>query len=122
MDNAKFDRIIGTLTGLPDVKQVKPTTVASVMPIVGAMVTYVIQTYRSKESGYVLFLQVVDAEGRERFVLPHKVVEAIYRQRDRLADRSTPDSRTRKRKSQELARRRKEREARRAAYASRSKG
>ena len=117
-----FDRIMGTLTDLPDVRQNKPTTVSTMLPIVGAVTTYVIQAYKSKESGYVLFLQVVDAEGRERFVLPHRVVEAICRQRDRLVDRSTPDSRARKRKAQERARRRAERETRRAAFAARKSG
>jgi hypothetical protein len=117
-----FDRVIGTLTDLPDVRQNKPTTVTTMLPIVGAVTTYVVQMYKSQESGHVLFLQVVDAEGRERFVLPHKVVEAIARQRERLADRSTPESRARKRKAGERARRRKEREARRATFASRKSG
>lgn len=114
----KFDRVLGMLHDLPDVKQTRPSTVTAVMPILGDVQTYVVQTYRQGPD-YIGFLQMVDAEGRERIVIPAKVMRAIYRQRDSLMDRSTPESRARDRKRRDRERRRKEREARREKWRAR---
>lgn len=108
---AKFDRVLGMLHDLPDVKQTRPSTVTAVMPILGDVQTYVVQTYR-QGTAYIGFLQMVDADGRERIVIPSKVMAAIYRQRDSLLDRSTPESRARERKRRERIKRRKDKAAR----------
>jgi len=78
-----FDRIIGAIDGLPGVSKARPSTVTTVLPIVGNAQTYVVQTYKG-DDGFYLFLQMVDAEGRARVAIPPKVAEAIYRQRDAL--------------------------------------
>lgn len=113
---AKFDRILGDLTGLPDVKMSRPSTQLDVLPIVGDAVTYVVTTARS-EAGFTIFLQIVDAEGRARLVIPPRVSAALYRQRQSLADRSTPASRQRAKKARETAKAKRDREARRKKWA-----
>ena len=113
----KFDRVMGSLTGLPDVKQTRPSTVLDTTPIVGDTRAYIVQTFRTPDQGFLAFLQIVDGEGRARIILPHKVVEAIGRQRAKLTDRSTPDSRARKARTREVAKRRRERAERKARYA-----
>jgi hypothetical protein len=96
-----FDRVIGAIDGLPDVHKSRPTTVTTVMPIVGRSQTYVAQTYRDKEGRFTVFLQMVDAEGRARIVVPPKVMAAVYRQRESLvtkARRATARATSEKRK------------------------
>lgn len=78
-----FDRIIGSIDGIPNSRKAKPSTVTSVTPMLGRSQTYVVQTYQT-EDGFFGFVQMVDAEGRARVVLPPKVMSAIYRQRDAL--------------------------------------
>lgn len=117
----KFDRVMGSLTGLPDVKQTRPSTVLDTTPIVGDTRAYIVQTFRTPDQGFLTFLQIVDGEGRARIILPHKVVEGIVRQRTKLTDRSTAESRARKARTREVARKRKEKEARKAAWAARHK-
>ncbi len=115
---AKFDRVLGMLDGLPDVKQTRPSTVTTILPILGDSQTYVMRTFR-QGSEYIGFLEMVDADGRERIVIPSKVMAAIYRQRTSLTDNSTPASRARERKRKEREKARREREARKAAWRAR---
>ena len=91
----RFDRVMGTLTGLPGVRMTRPATVMSAVPIINEVTTAVIQTYRTEDDGYLIFLQVVDATGHLRIVIPDRIAQAIYRQRAALVDRSTPESRRR---------------------------
>lgn len=112
----RFDKVMGTLHDLPDVRETKPTTVMQTIPILNETTTAVVQTYRSEEDGFVIFVQIVDPTGHMRIVLPDKVAMAIYRQRDRLMDRSTPESRARKRASAERARKRAEKAERSAEW------
>lgn len=78
-----FDRIAGTIDGLPDVRKTRPSTFSDVQPILGDVSTYIVQTY-STEEGMVAFVQTIDANGSTRIVLPPKVTAALYRQRDSL--------------------------------------
>ncbi len=80
----KFDRMLGGLTGLPDVTHTKPSTVVTVSPLIGAAQTFIIQTYRQKEVGDTIFLQYVDDEGSKRLVIPPAAAETILRQHDSL--------------------------------------
>src|SRR5437016_1206910 len=92
----RFDKVHGVLTGLPDVRMTKPATILESVPIVNLTTTAVVQTYRNlEEDTFVIFLQLVDATGHTRLVIPDRVARAIYRQRDNLMDRSTPESRRR---------------------------
>jgi hypothetical protein len=79
-----FDRIIGAIDGLPGVTKARPTSVTTIMPILGNSQTYVVQTYKDDDEGFYVFLQMVDAEGRARIAIPPKVAAAIYRQRESL--------------------------------------
>jgi hypothetical protein len=83
-----FDRVIGGLHGLPEHEFSRPSTVTSVLPMVGRSQTYVVQTCRMPGGGYVGFLQMVDAEGRARIAIPEKVMAALYRQREQLVKRA----------------------------------
>jgi hypothetical protein len=80
----KFDLVMGNLTGLPDVTRTKETTVNTVLPVVGAAQTFIVQTFRQREVGDTLFVVYVDGEKSVRLVLPPKVTEAIARQREAL--------------------------------------
>jgi len=77
----RFDRIIGAIDGT--CPKSKPSTVTAVVPILGDSQTYVVQTYQT-DRGFVAFVQMIDAEGRARLVLPASVTSALYRQRDGL--------------------------------------
>lgn len=112
----RFDRVLGTLHGLPGVRVTRPATVMQVVPILNTATTAVVQTMRTEDDGWLLFLQVVRGDETIRLVLPDKVVQAIYRQRTSLVDRSTPESRARAARRRERERAREDREARRAAW------
>lgn len=92
----KFDRAIGELTGLPDVRKCKETTKRTAMPIVGDAQTFVIQTFRrlgnGPEAGYTVFLEYFDADGHKRLVIPPAVSDVIDRQRQALSDRIRRES------------------------------
>lgn len=79
-----FDRVIGSLDGLPDVRHTRPSTVTTVLPIIGSAQTFVVQTYRQRDQGDTIFLQMIDAEGGDRFVIPPAVARVIARQADQL--------------------------------------
>jgi len=78
-----FDRIIGTIDGLPGVDKSRPATVTTVAPIIGTSQTYVVQTYKT-EDGFIGFVQMIEAGHSVRIALPSKVTAALYRQRDAL--------------------------------------
>ena len=83
-----FDRMIRTLTGLPDVINTKPSTVSTLTPILNLAQTWIIQTYRHPEQGDVVFLQFIAAGGSMRVVIPPDVAAVIARQRDALTTRN----------------------------------
>lgn len=91
-----FDRIIGMLHGLPGVTASRPTTIRTILPIIGSSQTFIIQTFRKREpdsekeksvpSEDFVFIEYVGAEGSMRFVLPPKAANAIARQRQAMTD------------------------------------
>lgn len=93
---SKFDRAIGELTGLPDVRKCKPSTLRSVMPITGDSQTFVVQTFRrigdGPEAGCSVFIEYFDAEGVVRLVIPPNVSKLIADQRQALSDRLRRES------------------------------
>lgn len=120
---ADFDRMLSAMTGLPDTKITKPSTILELYPMLHERnATFVVQTHRGKENGFTIFLTIADVQGLRRIVIPPKVAGAVYRQRQSLTDRSTPASRARAAKKRETERRRKERQARKEAYAARQNG
>jgi len=99
----KFDRLHGALEGLPDVTKVKPSTIITHEPLIGATQTFFIQTLRQREQGDTIFIQYVDDEGAIRIAIPPAAADAIARQRDALTSKS------RKRAGREQAEQRKAR-------------
>lgn len=106
-DNTKafdtYDRQIGALKGLPDVIEVKPSTVRVSIPLLGLSQTFIVQTIRQREVGDHVFLETVSRDGAVRIVLPPQVADAIARQRDALTAKS------RSKAAKALAQERKER-------------
>jgi hypothetical protein len=96
----KFDRAMGELTKLPDTTHTKPSPVQATTPLVGGVQVFVVQTFRRKEEGDIIFLQYMDADQHIRLVLPPAVADAIARQRESL----TTMNRKRAAKAQAAAR------------------
>jgi hypothetical protein len=108
---------------LPQAKATKPATVLQSNAVTGLDQTIIIRTSKHPAEGFAIFLQVASREdGVIQLVLPDKAVQAIYRQRDRLADRSTPQSRQKARATREAAKRRKARAEKQAKAAARNGG
>jgi hypothetical protein len=99
----KFDRMMGALTGLPDVSQVKPSTVVTMSPLIGEAQTFIVQTFRQREIGDTIFIQYASSDGLIRIAIPPAAADAIARQRDALT------TKTRKRTAREQAQIRKAR-------------
>jgi hypothetical protein len=84
----EFDRLLGSLHGLPDVTSTKPTTMRTITPVLGTSQMFSVQTYRQRERGDTIFLECVSKDGFIRLALPPTVADAIARQRDALTGRS----------------------------------
>lgn len=80
----EFDRLLGSLHGLPDVSFTKPSTLRTVTPLIGTSQMFIVQTYRQRERGDTVFLECVSKDGSIRLALPPSVADAISRQRDAL--------------------------------------
>ena len=115
----QFDRVFTAVEGLPDSQMTKHSTYVETIPIVGEVTSFIVQTYRSTEEGVMIFLQIGKDNKQHKFVLPDKVAQAIYRQRDKLYDTSTPASRKRKARSREVKKNREEKTQRKADWAAR---
>ena len=77
-----YDRTRGQVDGFT---HTKPSTVVTSPPLgVGGTQTFIVQTFRVKESGDYVFIQKVDAEGAVRFVVPPAISAVIANQRDAL--------------------------------------
>ena len=108
-----FDRFHARVHGLPDVTSTKPSAIKQTLPLAGQVTTETVQTFRGAEFGFAIAITVVDADGQAyNHILPDKVAKAIYRQRQALTDRSTPQSRATKRASADRKRRKAEKEER----------
>lgn len=87
-----FDRLLGSLHGLPEVLATKPTTVRVVSAFLGEAQTFIVQTYRQKNKNGVtedtVFLEITTATQHVRIVLPARAVDVIVRQREALTARA----------------------------------
>lgn len=84
-DGAKsYDRMMAGLDGVPGVAQVKPATVRLIVPMLGNVETFIVQTFRHSEEGDTVFIEHTGPEGYERYYLPPAVVKVLMRQRDSL--------------------------------------
>lgn len=86
---SQFDRALA-LVDMPDTIATKPTTVTAINPLLGHGGTHIVQSARNAEGEWTVFVQVIDIGGGNatQLVLPNKVAEAIYRQRDAIIKRS----------------------------------
>ncbi len=85
-----FDRIMGAMTGRPDVLKTHPVIRRDVS-FLGTTETFNVQTFREEGKGDTVFLEYSSAQGFHRYVLPPVVAATI------AAQRSTLDTQTRKR-------------------------
>jgi hypothetical protein len=79
-----YDRQIGQFVGLPDCVCTKPATKEIQTPITGVGETFVVQTYRLRESGDTIFLKHICGERVVRIAIPPGVADIIARQRESL--------------------------------------
>jgi hypothetical protein len=91
----EFDRLMGSLDGLPDVTRTRPSSMTA-MPLmgVGGSTTFIVQTLQKSDvvqketdvrrSRFITFLQIAGPTGFFRHVLPTEVTDTILRQRDAL--------------------------------------
>ena len=104
-----FDRLMGSLHGLPDVVSTKPTTINVFASILGVAQMYTVQTFRQRSgegkdatTKDTLFVQLASHEGLIRVAFPAEVCDAIARQRESVG------SKTRKKAAKRVAAERKE--------------
>jgi len=83
----EFDRLMGSIDGLPDVTRTRESTIRVVPPFGMRTQLFVVQTFRQREQGDTVFLEHVSKAGTVRLVLPPKVTDAIARQRGQLTDK-----------------------------------
>lgn len=78
-----YDRQLAALHGLPDTVRTKTATTRTIPPLgIGGTELWILQTYRQREQGDFLFLEVVGQAGTVRLVIPPAVTAVINRQRD----------------------------------------
>ena len=78
-----------SINGLPGFQKRSSTVIAD-EPLTGRTTTWIVETWRA-DGKDTIFLQHVGAEGGQRFVLPPKAVEAIYRQHYGIVKKSKSD-------------------------------
>jgi len=79
-----YDRLLGSLHGLPDVTSTKPSTIRTIVPLLGTSQLWIVQTYRQRDKGDTIFLECAGKDGHIRLAISPQVSEAIARQRDSL--------------------------------------
>lgn len=94
-----FDRMMGSLHGLPDVVHTNPATVQVMLPLIGVAQTYTVQTFRKRDgegdkarSQDTCFVQAMSAEGLIRIAFPPQVCDTIARQREALGTKTRKKS------------------------------
>jgi hypothetical protein len=90
----RYDRVMGSLVGLPDVTHTAASTDNVYTPIVGDCVTVTVQTFRQRDltgdtpSRDTIFIVYTSSEGSVRLALPPATAEKIARQRDALSKKN----------------------------------
>lgn len=84
----QFDRLLGSLDGLPDVNCTKASTIRTITPLLGTSQLFIVQTYRQREQGDTVFLECVTNAGTVRLAIPPAVSDAIARQREALTGKA----------------------------------
>src|SRR5581483_10856056 len=76
-----YDRQIGALKGLPDVIEVKPSTVRVTIPLLGLSQTFIVQTIRQREVGDHVFLETVSRDDAVTAKSRSKAAKALAQER-----------------------------------------
>jgi hypothetical protein len=80
-----YSRLMGSLDGLPDVIQTRPTPHQHIPQFgIGGVEMFTVQTFRQREVGDTIFLMHSSSSGTIRLVIPPKVAEIIARQHDQV--------------------------------------
>lgn len=80
-----YDRQLAMLHDLPDVVKTKTSPIRHIPLLgVGGTQSFLVQTYRQRERGDTIFLEVSGQNGTVRLVIPPKVANTIARQREAL--------------------------------------
>jgi len=84
-----YDRQLANLQGVPDVIK-SSSSVVRVVPTlgIGGSQTFHVQTYKHRERGDFIFLEVVEGERAIRLALPPEIAATIARQREALIARA----------------------------------
>lgn len=78
----KFERAREALWGTPGFQRRNSTVISSGWSFF-PQGTWVVETIKTDET-QAIFLQLIDKDGGQRIVLPKKVCDSIYRQRDSI--------------------------------------
>lgn len=90
-----YDRLLGSMDGLPGVTSTKPATVEVVTPLLGHSQTYIVRTFRSQQTDaegrpvaaqFTVFVQHVEGSRAVKLAFPPRVAELIARQREALTE------------------------------------
>jgi len=102
----EYDRLLGSLDGLPDSLKTKPATI-QLIDILGSSKTYIVRTIRQQDRVavkdnpeqetaappiFTTFLEYYSRTERVRIVLPARVGDLIARQRDSLTNQARKTS------------------------------
>lgn len=79
-----YDRLMAALDGIPDCARSRPTTIRTTHPLLGNVETFIVQTFRQKDEGDIIFIEHTGPEGYERYYLPAAVAKVLQRHRDQL--------------------------------------
>lgn len=92
-----YDRLLGSMDGLPGVTSTRPATIEVVTPILGTSQTYIVRSFRQQRTDaegkptaaeFTLFVQHVEGSRAVKLAFPPKVAELILRQRDALTEQA----------------------------------
>lgn len=82
-----FDRQMRALDGLPDLLGTKASPIREVN-FLGQVETWIVQTFRQRDRGDFVFIELTNRHGHTRIVFPPSVARLVGRQRDALTKRN----------------------------------
>ena len=84
-----FDKTLDAMRGLPDTVHTSPSTLRYMPALaIGGSLLYIVQTFRQRDVGDTVFLELASETGNVRLVLPPPVTAILNRQRDALSEKN----------------------------------
>ena len=80
----RFERVRDSLWGQPGFQRRNSTITSEGFSLLPSA-SWIVETIKTDDQ-VAIFLQVIDKDGGQRIVLPGRVCQAIYNQRDRIMD------------------------------------